>query len=260
MTDARPRFRPPRQERSRGTLHAIERAADALAAERGLGGVTVQDVLDRSGVSTGSFYGRFAGRDALIQHLENAFWEELEEDWRSFLTPERWEGPEVTAVAGELVRCLFRCHAARAGRLRTFLVHALAHPGGKPFRRALLVDEGVARRMGALLATVAGHPALEERAARAARRLLSALRYSVLFPREPAGGPAGDREEILDLTAALLGTLSRAGAPGDYAGLLAASAALHRRRTGTAGPARARGDAAAPAAADRGEPISAAVT
>ena len=59
-------FRPPRQQRSAATLDRIVRAAEELFAERGFEGATVDDIVARAGSSKGSFYSRFADKQALL--------------------------------------------------------------------------------------------------------------------------------------------------------------------------------------------------
>src|SRR5687768_17465940 len=62
--------RPPLQARSRRTLDRIVAASHALIAERGRGGLTVQDVIARARVSVGSFYARFSGREELLRFVD----------------------------------------------------------------------------------------------------------------------------------------------------------------------------------------------
>jgi AcrR family transcriptional regulator len=88
---APPPARPPLQARSRRTLARIMDASHALIAERGRDGVTVQDVVARARVSVGSFYARFAGREALLSYLD----EELAARERG-----RWDG-ELGSRIGE---------------------------------------------------------------------------------------------------------------------------------------------------------------
>lgn len=220
---SRPRFRPPKQARSQRTLDRILDAAESIAVERGLGEVTVQDVIDLSGVSVGSFYARFEGRDALLHHLQNRFWTDAEEQWRSFLEPARWEGVPVAVLVGELVRILVRGYALRAAPLRAYLIHALANPDGKPLRRSAMLDDAVARRMRALIEPrheEIGHPDPARAVPVAIRQLLATLREEVLFgpARVGAAGLEGD-ELVIELTRAFLSYLEVPDAPASMAEL-----------------------------------------
>ncbi|MHB9859052.1 TetR/AcrR family transcriptional regulator [Streptomyces sp. YIM S03343] len=57
---------PPQQKRSRAAMERILHAAQTLIAERGTGGLTIADVAERAGVSVGTIYSRFSGKEALI--------------------------------------------------------------------------------------------------------------------------------------------------------------------------------------------------
>lgn len=66
----RPRPRkPPRQARSADTVNVIVEAAARILEEAGLGGFTTNAVAARAGVSIGSLYQYFPGKDALIGAL-----------------------------------------------------------------------------------------------------------------------------------------------------------------------------------------------
>lgn len=213
----RPRFRPPRQARSQRTLDRVLDAAEAIAAERGLAAVTVQEVIERSGVSVGSFYARFQGREALLHHMQHRFWTSAEEQWRAFLEPGRWDGVPAPVLVGEMVRILVRGYALRTSTLRAYLLHALAHPDGKPLRRSTMLDEAVAERLLTLLEPRLGevaHPWPERALPLAIRQLLATLREDVLFgPARPDGATLDEDALVVELTRAFLGYLGVAGAP-----------------------------------------------
>ena len=59
----------PRQARSAETVRIIVEAAARILEEAGLGGFTTNAVAERAGVSIGSLYQYFPGKDALIGAL-----------------------------------------------------------------------------------------------------------------------------------------------------------------------------------------------
>jgi len=75
--------RKPTQERSRRTLNRILDAAIACFAEDGVDGSAVSDIVKRARSSVGSFYGRFEGKDELVQAVDQRLWDQVEERWRS---------------------------------------------------------------------------------------------------------------------------------------------------------------------------------
>jgi AcrR family transcriptional regulator len=64
----RPRKRP-RQARARATVQAILQAAAEVFAELGYAATTTNKIADRAGVSVGSLYQYFPGKDALLAGL-----------------------------------------------------------------------------------------------------------------------------------------------------------------------------------------------
>ena len=73
--------RPPKQHRSRQTLHRIARAALELIAQDGVEATTVGDIARRAGSSVGSFYARFDGKSDLLAYLDERTWESVERRW-----------------------------------------------------------------------------------------------------------------------------------------------------------------------------------
>lgn len=60
---------PPLQARSRRTLERLTEAALRILGTAGLDGLTMQGLADEAGVSVGAMYGRFAGKEPLLQYL-----------------------------------------------------------------------------------------------------------------------------------------------------------------------------------------------
>ena len=159
--DEPPTFRPPRQRRSRETLDRIVRSAEELLAEHGPHAVTVPEIARRAGSSVGSFYARFSGKEALLQHLDQRTWEEAHPQWDWFLDPARWRGSSLSEVVRELVRVMVRAHRKYAGRLRALGLHACLHPESHATRRTAELNAHVARHIRRLLARYRGemsHP------------------------------------------------------------------------------------------------------
>ncbi len=80
------RRRMPKQERSRRLVEAIVEAARITLMESGLDALTTVNVAQRAGVSVGSLYQYFAGRDALLLAVhedESAHFQRVWRAWRS---------------------------------------------------------------------------------------------------------------------------------------------------------------------------------
>jgi AcrR family transcriptional regulator len=90
------RRRTPKQERSRRLVDAIVEAAQLVLAESGAEALTTVNVARRAGVSVGSLYQYFAGRDALLYAVFESEVARFEAEWRAWrsespgsTTPER---------------------------------------------------------------------------------------------------------------------------------------------------------------------------
>ncbi|MFE6365797.1 TetR/AcrR family transcriptional regulator [Streptomyces sp. NPDC057806] len=98
-------YREPQQARSAATLARILRAAEELASEAGLEELTIAGVAERAGVSVGSIYRRFEGKEQLITALADRMLEQREEDVRHQLrTAEASLSGIVDAYAQALLR------------------------------------------------------------------------------------------------------------------------------------------------------------
>lgn len=71
-------YRPPQQARSREALRKLLTAAEEILAEVGYEECTMAAVAERAGVSVGSIYRRFEGRDQLLAVLKERMLSDLE--------------------------------------------------------------------------------------------------------------------------------------------------------------------------------------
>ena len=128
-----PPVRPPVQARSRRTLSRILDASLALLAERGLDGLTVQDIVSRAGTSVGSFYGRFSGKEELLAYVEQDVWARATEQWDEQLSARIGQGDSLGERVGTLVQLLVEAQQSDAVRHLT-MVGSNAE-GGRAFGR-----------------------------------------------------------------------------------------------------------------------------
>ncbi|HEU4427279.1 MAG TPA: helix-turn-helix domain-containing protein, partial [Myxococcota bacterium] len=82
------RRRLPKQERSRRLVEAIVEAAQIVLAESGPDALTTVNVAQRAGVSVGSLYQYFAGRDALLFAVYEQELSRFRKAWRAWRTVE----------------------------------------------------------------------------------------------------------------------------------------------------------------------------
>jgi AcrR family transcriptional regulator len=106
--DAKTRSRKqPRQRRSRATVDALVEATGQVLAREGLERTTTRRIAERAGVSVGSLYQYFPGREALVAALVERM---LEEDRRLF---QRVAREHARASLRELVEAVCRAFVRR---------------------------------------------------------------------------------------------------------------------------------------------------
>lgn len=120
---------PPRQKRSHDTLEALLRATAHLLETRSFKDVTINSILREAGSSAGSFYARFADKNALLHALHERFCERAREQARHLaggIHPASLRFDELTRL---LMEELIRTHSSNRGVLRAALMEALVDPG-----------------------------------------------------------------------------------------------------------------------------------
>ncbi|WP_040262465.1 TetR/AcrR family transcriptional regulator [Pseudomonas massiliensis] len=128
----------PKQDRSRASLERLMTATREILHDGTFEHLTIAGISKRSGVSTGSIYARFKGKDELFRAVMALVLEEIDEEWAQHI--ERLGKQElrlqalVPAAVGLLGDHLHR-HAAM---LRPFMAHAhdehVARRGKASFR------------------------------------------------------------------------------------------------------------------------------
>lgn len=208
-----PSFRPPRQARSVATLDRIVRAAQELFAERGFDQTTVDDIVARAGSSKGSFYSRFADKDALLAYLGGECLVRAKATWAEQFDPDRVAGTPLAEVIDEFVGRLLDEYQEQRSVLRALVLEARLHPGNEFERMTDDLDAHVRDTLAALLAARADEIAHGDpgQAARVGLLMLDAtLREAVMFAngrgRPLAVPPAELRRELTRAFLAYLGS------------------------------------------------------
>ncbi|MBK17456.1 MAG: hypothetical protein CMM52_01275 [Rhodospirillaceae bacterium] len=120
--------RTPQQSRSRETLTRIINAAEALFAERGYDGTTVNDIVSRARCSVGSFYARFKDKESLFLHIHDQQCALLTQriDFLGDLV--RAENATLETVVRQSVRALFLFAGQRRELTRVFIQRSGVDP------------------------------------------------------------------------------------------------------------------------------------
>jgi len=141
----------PKQERSQKSFDEIIVAAKDLIYEGGMERVTVKGILEKSGVGAGNFYGKFEGRDSLLEYLASLFWLAAEREWGMVLDGRRWRNSETKPLIEQLMKMLVIWFRAEEAVLKTFLLHALSEAEGTRLKRISEFDNWMADEITGLL-------------------------------------------------------------------------------------------------------------
>lgn len=176
--------RVPQQARSQRTLEAILEATEALLEDRRFEQIPIAEIVLRAGVSNGSFYARFPGKDALLPELYRRYNDELPA--RVTRLRHRLAGEASLAAACEvLIDAIAQFFEGRRNLMRAITLYARTRP--EELRPWLGERSGVIRQMIELF-----RPFHDRIGGDAEARLRSglfivnsAVREAVLFPDAP---------------------------------------------------------------------------
>lgn len=174
-------------------LERLLDAADLLLEQRPIDAITVRDLVERAGASTGSFYARFVDKDACLQ----AAFERL---LRAGTVGRDTGVGQRTPMRGafvQLMRAAVRTQRAHRGLVRALITYVRAHPGSSTARMANDADRrSLARFAEAALAAegLPGDGKAERHAGFALTIVFGALRDGLVFASKDAWPELSDRE------------------------------------------------------------------
>jgi AcrR family transcriptional regulator len=114
----------PKQARSERSLYRLLDAAEALIVERGLGGLSIPEVVRRAGSSVGGFYARFRDKNELLRALEERFFLQVQARLDALADERRWQGQPVADIVAAAVEELVSVTESRRELIRAFLFRA----------------------------------------------------------------------------------------------------------------------------------------
>ena len=120
--------RAPKQGRSRQSFERIIEATIELLKERAYDQVTLAEICERAGVSTGSLYGRVAGKDELLRVVQVRFLERLNEQFTEEAQRIESEARGLEQIVPRVVAGLGTLLKENASVLRSFMLRAPADP------------------------------------------------------------------------------------------------------------------------------------
>jgi AcrR family transcriptional regulator len=202
--------KPPQQARSKKTLENVLDAAEDVIKERGVGGLTVSEVVRRAGSSVGAFYARFADKEGLLATLHERNCAEGLATAELALDPARWESADIASIIEEVIEFVAAQCRERLGLVLAFM--ALAATDVSYARRRAAMQNKIGDLLGALLLARSdeiAHPDPRAAADVAVRMVLSTLECDALErrPSSPESARADEwlAREVAHAVAAFIG-------------------------------------------------------
>ncbi len=120
-----PKVSPPLQERSRETLDALLRAAEAQLLEKSFADVSVTSIVNGAGASWGSFYARFRDKSVLLHALHERVVERGVARAQQLVSEFGSKRLSMDEFSAAVVDALVESHFASRGVVRAVLIESL---------------------------------------------------------------------------------------------------------------------------------------
>jgi AcrR family transcriptional regulator len=122
----------PVQSRSRETLERLLDAAEALLHERPFEAVSVADIVRRAGSSVGSFYARFASKEALLPAIYDRYDAEFRTLADELIADVSRTGLSLAEICRTTVSHIVRWYGTRRWLMRAIALHVRTTPEQVP--------------------------------------------------------------------------------------------------------------------------------
>src|SRR5689334_13860865 len=123
---------PPSQARSRETVDRFAVAAEALLRTRSFEEIGIQDIVRRAGRPTGSFYARFASKEALLPLLYQRYHDGLGALVADRLARVPWATLDFARTVDAFVELVIAVYEERPWLIRALALFARARPEALP--------------------------------------------------------------------------------------------------------------------------------
>ena len=145
--------RPPQQPRSEATLKRIGDAAVTLLQNHSLEEISVNDICRWARTSVGSFYARFADKNALLVWIEENYAVQSRNTMANILDPDHWTGKSLTEIIHGLMHAYVRFLCRHRAVLRALALESRLHPEGATNARSRILNLASYQRTISLLLT-----------------------------------------------------------------------------------------------------------
>src|SRR5262245_3759125 len=129
---ARFRWESPAQRRGHETLERFAEATEELLRERSFEDIGVQDIVRRARRPIGSFYARFASKEALLPLLYQRYHDGLEAQVATHVARVPWAELDLARTVDAFVELVIAVYTERPWLIRALALFARTRPEGLP--------------------------------------------------------------------------------------------------------------------------------
>ena len=173
---------------SEGNRRAITEASSRLFRERGIGGVSVAELMAAAGLTHGGFYGHFESKDALATEACSQAFEQVVERWKKRIAAQPDREGKLKAVVDGYLSKQNRNRPGAACPTAALASDVARQPADAPVRAAFAT--GVRELLDILVSVQASGDAAADR--QQAMRLLSTMVGAMLLSRATMGDALSD--------------------------------------------------------------------
>jgi AcrR family transcriptional regulator len=109
----------PQQARSQETMNKILDAASKILDQKNFDELTVAEVVHEAGTSVGAFYGRFKDKDALLQALDERFFNQFGNEVNNLLNSQDIQNKDLTEAIFIIISFVVDAYSRQKGVLRS---------------------------------------------------------------------------------------------------------------------------------------------
>jgi AcrR family transcriptional regulator len=175
---------PPKQERSQRTLDRLVEACEGLLRVKPFEAISVAELARAGRSSVGAFYGRFPGKDSLLDFLDARGEREVLRAWDGYFAKENWKDISAEEVIRRFVEFSVRSHRSRKGIVRALFLRLRANPTREIASRTKRLNRRVIEGLKGLLLerrSEIRHPRPERAIAFGLVMVVTTIRERVVF-------------------------------------------------------------------------------
>jgi AcrR family transcriptional regulator len=146
--------------------------------------ISVAELARAGRSSVGAFYGRFPGKESLLDFLDARGEREVRRGWDEYFAKERWEGASAEEVIRQFIAFSVRSHRSKKGIVRALSLRLRSHPTREMLSRTRRLNRRVVEGLSRLLRERSSglrHPKLERAIAFGLIMTVTTIRERVVF-------------------------------------------------------------------------------